>query len=46
MVEKELKRLRDVRRAVEISGKANIIEKAKDDVKRWEDYLEYSRACR
>lgn len=46
MVEKELKRLRDVRRAVEISGKANIIEKAEDDVKRWEDYLEYSRACR
>lgn len=46
MVEKELKRLRGVRRAVEISGKANIIEKAEDDVKRWEDYLEYSRACR
>ena len=46
MAEKELERLRDVRRAVEISGKANIIEKAEDDVKRWEDYLEYSRACR
>lgn len=46
MVEKELKRLRGVRRAVEISGKANIIEKAEDDVKRWEAYLEYSRACR
>ncbi|CAC9922581.1 hypothetical protein PEPNEM18_00075 [Aedoeadaptatus nemausensis] len=46
MAEKELERLRDVRRAVEKSGRADIIEKAESDVKRWEDYLEYSRTCR
>lgn len=46
MAEKELERLRDVRRAVEKSGRADIIERAESDVKRWEDYLEYSRTCR
>lgn len=46
MAEKELERLRGVRRAVEKSGRADVIEKAEADVKRWEDYLEYSRTCR
>lgn len=43
MAEKELKRLRSVRRAVEKSGRAEVIEKADADVKIWEGYLEYSR---
>ena len=43
MAEKELERLRGVRRAVEKSGRADVIEKAEADVKVWEDYLEYSR---
>lgn len=46
MSEKELERLRGVRRAVEKSGRADVIGKAEADVKRWEDYLEYSRTCR
>lgn len=43
MAEKELERLRGVRRAVEKSGRADVIEKAQADVRVWEDYLEYSR---
>ena len=43
MAEKEKARLEGVARAVEASGKKDLIDKAKRDVERWEAYIELCR---
>ena len=43
MAEKEKARLEGVARAVEVSGKKDLIDKAKRDVERWEAYIELCR---
>ncbi|MDD7362731.1 MAG: class I SAM-dependent methyltransferase [Peptoniphilus sp.] len=46
MAERELGRLRGVEKAVETSGKRELIDRAREDVRRWEGYLEQYRNCR
>ena len=43
MAEKEKARLEGVARAVEVSGKKDLIDKAKRDVEKWEAYIELCR---
>lgn len=43
MAEKEKARLEGVVRAVEVSGKKDLIDKAKKDVEKWEAYIELCR---
>ena len=43
MAEKEKARLEGVARAVEVSGKKDLIDKANRDVKKWEAYIEQCR---
>ena len=43
MAEKERARLQGVARAVEVSGKKDLMDKAKRDVEKWEAYIELCR---